>query len=35
LPIKIYDNADTKKVLILKDNRGKAGVYRWVNKKKW
>ena len=28
LPIKVYDNADTKKVLIFKDNRGKAGVYR-------
>lgn len=31
-PVVIYDNADTQKELIMKDNRGKAGVYRWTNK---
>nr|YP_009568424.1 NADH dehydrogenase subunit 3 [Drechslerella brochopaga]QBL02507.1 NADH dehydrogenase subunit 3 [Drechslerella brochopaga] len=29
----IYDNADTDKLLILKENKGKSGVYRWINKK--
>ena len=27
-PEVIYDNADTQKELIMKDNRGKAGIYR-------
>jgi len=31
-PVVIYENADTQKELIVKDNRGKAGVYRWINK---
>jgi len=31
-PAVVYDNADIQKELILKDNQGKAGVYRWVNK---
>ena len=29
----VYTNADTKKLDILRDNRGRAGVYRWVHKK--
>jgi len=29
--VKIYQNADLHKVQILKENRGKAGVYRWTN----
>lgn len=31
-PVIIYDNADTNKVMILKDNKGKAGVYQWTHK---
>lgn len=27
-PIKIYPNADTQKILILKENKGSSGVYR-------
>jgi len=27
-PVKIYENADKDKLLILKENKGKAGVYR-------
>jgi hypothetical protein len=30
-PVKIYINADLDKVLILQDNKGKCGVYRWTN----
>jgi len=26
--IKIYPNADTQKILILKENKGSSGVYR-------
>jgi hypothetical protein len=29
--VKIYENADKDKLKILKENKGKAGVYRWVN----
>lgn len=29
--IKVYSNADTCKAVILKDNKGKTGIYRWVN----
>jgi group I intron endonuclease len=29
--IVVYTNADTQKELILKDNKGKAGIYCWVN----
>ena len=29
--VKIYRNADTEKLKILKENKGKAGVYRWGN----
>jgi len=31
-PIIIYINADTEKLNIFADNRGKVGVYRWINK---
>jgi hypothetical protein len=27
-PVKIYPNADLEKLLILKENKGKVGVYR-------
>ena len=27
----IYDNADTQKSLIFRDNKGKSGIYRWIN----
>jgi group I intron endonuclease len=30
-PVKNYDNADTDKLKILKENKNKAGVYRWTN----
>jgi group I intron endonuclease len=30
-PVLTYLNADTDKLSILKDNRGKSGVYRWTN----
>lgn len=32
-PIAVYNNAEYQKLLILKENKGKSGVYRWVNKK--
>jgi len=28
---KFYANADSDKIQILTDNKGKAGVYRWTN----
>jgi len=31
IPVVCYSNADTQKISILKENRGKSGVYRWVN----
>jgi group I intron endonuclease len=31
VPVLVYPNADTLKQLIIKNNRGKSGVYRWVN----
>ena len=31
-PIVVYINADQDKLKILKENAGKSGVYRWVNK---
>jgi len=31
-PIIIYINADTDKLYLFADNRGKVGVYRWINK---
>lgn len=33
VPIKIYRNADTDKLQIIIENKGKAGVYRWTNLK--
>lgn len=27
----IYKNADTQKSLVFKDNKGKSGIYRWIN----
>lgn len=32
VPVVVYSNTDTQKVLILKDNKLKSGVYRWINK---
>ena len=32
VPIKSYSNADTMRADILKENIGKAGIYRWVAK---
>jgi group I intron endonuclease len=31
-PLIVYDNPDLQKEDILKENKGKSGVYRWVNK---
>jgi len=31
-PIKVYNNADTQKSEILRDNTDQSGVYRWINK---
>ena len=33
VPVKIYANADIQKSQILRENKGKSGVYRWVNLK--
>lgn len=33
VPVKIYTDADLQKKSIVKDNKEKAGVYRWTNKK--
>nr|YP_009072373.1 truncated GIY-YIG endonuclease [Sclerotinia borealis]AIJ56805.1 truncated GIY-YIG endonuclease [Sclerotinia borealis] len=30
-PVKVYVNADKDKILILKENKGKCGIYRWTN----
>lgn len=32
VPIKIYDNAEENRLLIFKDVKNKAFVYRWINK---
>lgn len=32
VPIRTYNNSDLDKLDILKENKGKSGVYRWVNK---
>ena len=32
IPAKIYPNADIQKLDMLKENRGRAGIYRWINK---
>ena len=31
IPIIVYTNADTQKLQILKENKGKSGIYRWIN----
>jgi hypothetical protein len=33
VPIITYSNTDTEKSKILKDNKGKAGIYQWVHNK--
>lgn len=33
VPAMVYTNSDLYKLSIIKDNKGKAGVYRWTNKK--
>nr|YP_009072335.1 GIY-YIG endonuclease [Sclerotinia borealis]AHX82999.1 GIY-YIG endonuclease [Sclerotinia borealis] len=31
VPINMYSNTDTEKLNIIKDNKNKCGVYRWIN----
>jgi len=31
IPVACYPNADTLKYVILKENKDKVGIYRWVN----
>jgi group I intron endonuclease len=31
IPVKSYTNADTMKLQIFSENKGKTGIYRWVN----
>ena len=31
VPIRVYENADIQKLEILKDNKGKSGIYCWKN----
>lgn len=31
-PVIKYDNADIHKLQIVKENKGKSGVYKWTNK---
>jgi group I intron endonuclease len=31
LPVKVYTNADKSKELIIEDNKGQSGIYRWVH----
>ena len=31
VPVRIYKNADLDKLLIIRENKGKCGVYRWKN----
>ena len=31
IPLIVYKNVKTEKASILKDNKGKTGVYRWTN----
>jgi hypothetical protein len=33
IPASIYSNPDTLKKRIIKENKGKSGIYRWINKK--
>ena len=30
VPVASYLNADTDKLKIIKDNKGKSGIYRWT-----
>lgn len=32
VPIKVYKNADLDKLRIITENKGKAGLYRWVKR---
>ena len=32
IPAKFYSNSDTQKMDIIKENKNKSGIYRWVNK---
>ncbi len=32
IPVKTYQNAETDKSRILLENKGKSGIYRWINK---
>lgn len=32
IPLLTYSNADTMKESVVKENKGKSGVYRWTNK---
>ena len=32
VPVAVYENSDLQKVDIIKDNKGKSGISRWVNK---
>jgi len=31
IPLIVYNKIETEKISILKDNKGKTGIYRWVN----
>jgi len=31
VPVATYLNSDTDKLSIIKDNKGKSGVYKWTN----
>ena len=31
VPIKSYSNVNTMKLVILKENKGLSGIYRWIN----
>lgn len=31
LPVKVYTNADRDKELIIDENKGRSGIYRWVH----
>lgn len=31
VPVKVYSNSDILKIEILRENKGKSGVYRWIN----
>jgi hypothetical protein len=33
VPAAIYTNPDLQKKRIIKENKGKSGIYRWINQK--